>query len=84
MDGWIDGKEWTPPQKHCCLITSLFRSATTVINNPTAGALGTRQHQTGECSTISHSAEISVGMIMVSVAHRKSLMHLNRVVLFPI
>lgn len=39
MDGWMDGKARMSPQKHCCLITSSFRSATTVINNPTAGAM---------------------------------------------
>lgn len=37
----MDGKERMSPKKHCCLITISFRSATTVINNPTAGAMET-------------------------------------------
>ena len=46
-EGWMDGKEKMSPQKHCCLITSLFRSATTVINNPTAGAMETDNTKNG-------------------------------------
>lgn len=68
MERWMDGKK-KPPQKHCYLITSLFRSATAVINNSTAGGLGTRQHQTEKVSAISHPAEISIGMIIVFVMH---------------
>lgn len=40
-EGGMDEKAWMSPQKHCYLITISFRSATTVINNPTAGAMET-------------------------------------------
>lgn len=62
----MDGKERMAPQKHCCLITSSFRSATTVINKPTAGM--------GETDNTKHgnTAQYRVGMIMVSAMCRKT------------
>lgn len=54
-DGWMDG--WRDAQKLCRLIASLFRSATTVINKPAAGVLGTRNTKEGEQRNISPSSD---------------------------
>lgn len=58
------------PQKHCCLITASFRSATTVINNPTAGAMEPDNTKHGNTAQY-HSQLTCIGMIIVSVVQGK-------------
>lgn len=55
------------PQKHCCLITSSFRSAFTDINNPTAGMRETDNTKHGNEAQNPSQLKKSFGMIMVSV-----------------